>query len=139
RRLPACRRARRGRARAGRLRGTSARRRRRRARAGRARRRSWRRRRARRRARERLLLGTGRSSTSRFPSDDEGTERSGRRFVTCQEGFERHAFRCIYYISGVVLKVAVTVLAAAGIACAASPAAQRTHTIAPGVKVLDTR
>ena len=43
------------------------------------------------------------------------------------------------YISGVVLKVAVAVLAAAGIACAASPAAERTHAIAPGVKVLDTR
>jgi lipoprotein-anchoring transpeptidase ErfK/SrfK len=38
-----------------------------------------------------------------------------------------------------VLKTAVAVLAVAGIACTASPASERTHAIAPGVKVLDTR
>ena len=45
-------------------------------------------------------------------------------------------FRCIYYISGAVLKAAVAVIATAGIACAAAPAAEQAHTIAPGVKVL---
>jgi lipoprotein-anchoring transpeptidase ErfK/SrfK len=38
-----------------------------------------------------------------------------------------------------LLRAAVAVVAAAGIACTASPAAERTHAIAPGVKVLDTR
>jgi lipoprotein-anchoring transpeptidase ErfK/SrfK len=38
-----------------------------------------------------------------------------------------------------VLKAAITVLLAAGIACAAAPASSRTHLIAPGVKVLGTR
>jgi lipoprotein-anchoring transpeptidase ErfK/SrfK len=38
-----------------------------------------------------------------------------------------------------VLKTAVAVLAAAGIACAAAPAAEQTHAIAPGVTVLGAR
>ena len=38
-----------------------------------------------------------------------------------------------------MLKAAVAVIATAGIACAAAPASERTHLIAPGVKVLDTR
>ena len=38
-----------------------------------------------------------------------------------------------------MLKAAVAVAAAAGIACAAAPAAERTHTIAPGVTVLGAR
>jgi lipoprotein-anchoring transpeptidase ErfK/SrfK len=38
-----------------------------------------------------------------------------------------------------VLKAAVAVAASAGIACTAAPAAERTHTIAPGVTVLGAR
>src|SRR5262249_31635058 len=90
-------------------------------------------------ARGRRLRSTERSSTSRFPSGPEGTEGSGRRPAGAHDETQTMISAASTRFPRIVFKAAVPVVLAAGIASTAAPASERTHVIAPGVKVLGTR